>query len=187
NPLPLSATGQVEVADLRTSWGDSQQTRFRFVSDRVGTNLILKAGSLEEWLKLAEMFTLDWEVELTAVQSPKLQTEKFLAHGQWRNAELRADRLRADLYGGHADVAAVLNTSTRVLSLNGNADFDAQKISPLLTTNGQRWLAQHSWQRPPLLEGQVSLTLPPWTNQRPLHVQLLQSRLAIARPRRHPP
>src|SRR5262245_34464878 len=43
NLIPVGATGQVEMAKARTPWGNAQQARFRFDSQRIDANAVFKA------------------------------------------------------------------------------------------------------------------------------------------------
>ncbi|HTD68444.1 MAG TPA: hypothetical protein VK846_18120, partial [Candidatus Limnocylindria bacterium] len=78
--------------------------------------------------------------------------------------QLAVRDLTAGLYDGGLRGTAQLNADTRLFAADVSSDFDLQKISPLLTTNARRWLAQFTWEKAPKISAAARVTLPPWTN-----------------------
>ncbi|MBM3835753.1 MAG: hypothetical protein FJ403_21285 [Verrucomicrobia bacterium] len=134
------------------------------------SNLKAVDGALQAdwafWSKLAGV-DLDWTGAVAQLKSPKAEIEKLLCTGQWRAPHVTLRQLRAELYGGHLDSSAELNTQTRELQSEMNFDFDVHGISRVLTPNSQRWLRQFTWAAPPRVRAQARLVLPPWTNAQP--------------------
>src|SRR5205823_14799907 len=97
NPVPLTATGQVELAQGRTKLGSARRAQIDFTVKKVSDPTLCKASSIEEWLTLLNAFTVDWETQLSQAEAPKLQIENFSSRGQWRAPQLLVPTLHADL------------------------------------------------------------------------------------------
>ena len=118
------------------------------------------------WAKL-EPYALDWDGQLSGLQSRGLEAEDVACGGNWRAPELTITNLHAELDQRQLDVRAGLDVATRALRLSLASDVDPHQIAPSLTEGAQRWLAPYSWEQPPELKGEVSLVLPAWTNRQP--------------------
>lgn len=118
------------------------------------------------WEHLAPI-QLEWELGVSGVNSPKLRVDSLSCGGTWRAPDVTITNLQSSLYGGQIKANARLNIPSRELTANTSFKFDAHQVSPLLTTNSQRWLAQFSWSEPPDVTAAGRLLLPAWTNRRP--------------------
>ena len=167
NASPLTGTGELQLTNAHTKWGDADSIQLAMGFLSPATNqppLASKSRAL--WSRL-EPYWLDWQCRLVQIQSTEVDAAELLCAGRWRAPELTVTNLHAKLYQGKLDVRAALNIATRVASFHIASDFDAHRIAPLLTKEAQRWIGQFSWETPPRLEGQGFLILPDWTNQQP--------------------
>ncbi|HXS67904.1 MAG TPA: AsmA-like C-terminal region-containing protein, partial [Candidatus Polarisedimenticolia bacterium] len=132
------------------------------------TNAPATDASWAWWTNLAP-YPMMLEASAEGVHSPKLDLDEVLWAGQWRAPDLRVDKLSAKLYGGSLNADATLNVASRKTAFHLTSDFDAQKISPLLTPIARAWMANYSWKNPPFVKGQGSFILPAsvWTNRHP--------------------
>ena len=167
NAIPLSGQGELQLTGVETRWGKTKQARLVGRLAPPGSSAPPRTD--ESWALWADLapYALDWEAQISGVQSPELAVQEIVCQGNWRAPELSVTNLHTELYQGRLDARAELNVATRELMANTSSDFDAQKISPLLTETGRRWLSQFSWEKPPQANGQVFVKLPAWTNHQP--------------------
>ena len=170
NWIPLSGMEELELTDVQMTRG------------RVG-GLVLNARlnppgpapapdeSWAWWAALAP-YSLDWDCRLKDIhaEDPRagvFDLKEFACGGLWRAPELTVTNAHAELYRGKFDARATLDVVSRAAAFSGSADFDGQKISPLLTDNLRRLLEQYSWEEPPLAHASGTAILPAWTNTEP--------------------
>ena len=123
------------------------------------------------WADLAP-YSLDWNCNLKDVhaEDPHAGAFEFKAlacGGYWRAPELTLTNAHAELYRGKFDAHARLNVVSREATFAGAADFDVQKVAPLLSEGARQWLGQYSWEIPPLVHATGGVVLPDWTNAQP--------------------
>jgi hypothetical protein len=167
NALPLSGRGELQGGNAVTEWGTAKQ--FRLTGALLPlTNPPATDASWGWWTNLAP-YPLELECSASGVHSPRLDLDEILCSGRWRGPDLSVEKLSAKLYGGHLDAKAKLNVATRQATFSVSSDFDAQKISPLLTPVAREWLANYSWNNPPQIKGEGAMILPVavWTNRHP--------------------
>lgn len=167
NFAPLSGEGELQARNVVTQWGIAKQFHLAGMLKPL-TNSPSPDASWAWWAKLAS-FPLQLDGSATGVHSPKLDADQILCSGEWHAPELTIQKLSAKLYDGKLDASAKLNVATRVFTFNSTSDFDAQRISPLLTPQAQSWMANYSWYNPPRVQATGSLILPAsvWTNRHP--------------------
>ncbi|MBI3851262.1 MAG: hypothetical protein HY298_13460 [Verrucomicrobia bacterium] len=167
NAIPLSGQGELQLAGVETRWGKTKRTRIVGRLAPPGTNAPPRTD--ESWALWADLapFALDWEAQISGVESPELSVQEIVCQGNWRAPELTVTNLHTELYQGQLDARAEVNVATRELTANASSDFDVHKISPLLTEKGREWLSRYSWEKPPQAHGQVFVVLPAWTNHQP--------------------
>ena len=167
NFAPLSGEGDLQARDTITQWGSAKELRLAGVL-KPGTNSPSPDASWAWWAKLAP-YPLQLNGSATGVHSPKLDADQILCAGEWTGPDLTINKLSARLYGGTLDANAKLNVTNRVVTFSAASDFDAQKISQLLTPQARSWLANYSWNNPPRVKSTGSLILPAsvWTNRHP--------------------
>ncbi|MEO5802741.1 MAG: hypothetical protein ABIR24_04365 [Verrucomicrobiota bacterium] len=177
NFIPSHISGNASLVDVETEWGKANSADIKF---SVATNSASKIAdkSWAAWGR-AEPFLLDWEGCFAGIETPKLKIEKVLCAGTWCAPELQLSSFEAELYGGGLVTTGRLNIATREANVKGSSDFDVQKISPLLTPFGQRWIAKYTWEKPPALGGDLHVTLPAWTNRSPNWRQEVLPTLAL--------
>lgn len=167
NALPISGRGELEGSNALTAWGTAKQFH-------VAASLLASTNSPETdarwawWTNLAA-FPLELQCDVAGVHSPKLDVDEVHCSAQWHGPDLSIDKLAAKLYRGTLEANAKLNVATRQATFKVTSDFDAQKVSPLLTPKAQEWLANYSWNYPPHVESQGAVILPAavWTNRHP--------------------
>lgn len=165
NPIPVSGGGELLADNPQTKWGRAASVNIKATLFPT-TNAVQPDASWAWWAKFAP-YSLDLDCHVLGLNSPKLTTQEIFCSAQWRAPELTVTKLSSRLYGGQLDATAGLDVTTRKLVFNASSDFDAQKISPLLTPGAQDWLANYSWNKPPHLKADGSLVLPAWTNRHP--------------------
>src|SRR5690606_12814914 len=112
-----------------------------------------------EWSK-AEPYQLAWKLKAAGVKTPKIQVDEVFCEGSWHAPEIKISELNGRLYRGGLQMNGQLNVATRKATAKSSFDFDVQKISPFLTPFGQRWIAKYSWEKPPKVNGELSVILP---------------------------
>ena len=117
------------------------------------------------WWTRLDLIEGDASTQLTDIHSPRLDLKAISLKSSWHNRLLLVTGLDAAVYDGMLHGSAKLDSTTRLLSADVRSDFDPQKAAQLLTTNGQRWLAQCGWEQPPKISGALTVRLPAWTNQ----------------------
>ncbi|HEY0549868.1 MAG TPA: hypothetical protein VGF13_09710, partial [Verrucomicrobiae bacterium] len=122
------------------------------------------ANTNVSWWTRVDRISGDVNVDLADLHSPALDVTKISAGATWQPPLLSVRDLVAGLYDGELRGAAQLNTDTRLFSAQMTSDFDPQKASPLLATNGERWLKQFTWEQSPKVFASARVTLPAWTN-----------------------
>ncbi len=162
NLIPSNIRGKTQLLSAETKWGKAESAEIIFSA---ATNTAPKRAD-ETWAgwQKAEPFLGHWEMRLIGIETPRLQIEKLSSAGSWLAPELRIADLNAELFEGEIAAKGILNVATREAGVKGSSDFDVQKISPLLTPFGQRWLAKYTWEKPPQLGGELHVILPAWTN-----------------------
>jgi hypothetical protein len=155
----------VSAKSAGSRWGSADTVRFTARGD-VSTNTTLSTNGWGAWSKLRP-FTADWGADITGVASPKLQVQSLACSGHWKPPQLTISQIRAKLYDRNLQGNASLDVASRRVHADANSDFDAMKISGILTTNVQRWLKQFTWQEPPQVKGSCTFILPQWTNRHP--------------------
>src|SRR6185437_9727432 len=167
NAIPLSGQGILQGSNAVTDWASTRQFRLQ-ATLLPSTNAPATDASWAWWTNLAP-YPVMLEASAEGVHSPKLDLDEVLWAGQWRAPDLRVDKLSAKLYGGSLNADATLNVASRKTAFHLTSDFDAQKISPLLTPIARAWMANYSWKNPPFVKGQGSFILPAsvWTNRHP--------------------
>ena len=174
----FSASGVVSASN---AWPSVAKTRLKFAGGEIDAGRAA-AGSIEasftlpkeeameiantnlSWWSRAEKISGEVAAQLTDVHTPQLDTTNVMFAAAWQPPLLTVRELTAALFDGELRATAKLDTTTRRLAVGVKSDFDFQKLSPLLATNGQQWLAECTWDSPPKLSAAAQLTLPPWTN-----------------------
>lgn len=167
NIVPLSGEAELQARSPVTEWGEARQIRLAATLE-TSTNAPAPDSSWAWWSKLAP-YPLDLNVTASGVHSPKLDADEVSCSGQWRAPDLSIEKLTATLYGGQLDAKAKLDVASRIVSFNMTSDFDAQKISPMLTFQARNWLTNYTWNNAPQVSASGSLVLPVavWTNRHP--------------------
>ena len=174
----LSASGVVSASN---AWPSVAKTKLNFAGGEIDAGRAA-SGSVEasltlppwdamemantnlSWWTRAEKIAGDLTTQLTDVHARELDVKSVTLGAAWQSPLLTVRELSAAIFDGEVRGTAKLDTSTRLFSAEVKSDFDPQKISPLLTTNGQHWLAQLTWEKPPKILVGARVTLPPWTN-----------------------
>ncbi len=174
----LSAAGVVSTSN---AWPSVAKTRLKFAGGEIDAGRAA-SGNVEaaftlpaveamemantnlSWWVRAEKISGDVKAQLTDVHTPQLDATNVTLVAAWQPPWLTVRELTAALFDGELRATAKLDTATRRLTAEVKTDFDLQKLSPLLATNSQPWLAQLTWDHSPKLSAAVQVTLPLWTN-----------------------
>jgi len=119
------------------------------------------------WWTNLEPYRLAWTMQLTQLQSEKLNADAVACSGLWQAPELAVTNLSATLGGGQLDAQARLNVATREFTFTNASCLDVHAVAALLTEKTRERLAEFSWTQPPWLRAGGSLILPAWTNRQP--------------------
>lgn len=165
NPIPLSGSGELRTASAGSRWGSAGDVRLTARFD-TATNPPPADASWTWWTNL-QPYQLDWDAELTRLQSDKLVAEKISCAGLWRTPVLTVTNLQAGLHEGTLGARATLDVATRAVEFTAGWDFDVKRISELLPEGAQRWLTRYTWDVAPHVRGNGAVTLPAWTNRQP--------------------
>jgi hypothetical protein len=179
NVLPAFVAAELQASAVQTRRGNADHAE---VSAQIAlppadqfqlfnTNLI--------WPDRISAVVCDTAVLLTNVQAREIQVEHSAVAARWKDPllKLQATNRLAD---GELIASGEINAITRELSFSGFSSIDAHRISPLLSTPAQSWLANYSWQTPPKIEAQGRLLLPAWTNRQPDWPAEVQPTLAVS-------
>lgn len=164
NFLPLLATGTLRAVEPQTAWGSADEMFMECRATRAQDQPPPEA-SWGSWTRIAP-WTLDWRAELRNITSPKLRFDHLAFSGRWHAPQVVIENLQGELYGGQVNAGAILDIASRELHCDGVTDFDPHSISQLFKPAAQNWMAQYEWTAPPMVNAQLRVVLPPWTNRR---------------------
>ncbi|MGA3282954.1 MAG: AsmA-like C-terminal region-containing protein [Verrucomicrobiota bacterium] len=156
----------VNASAVQTPWGGARNVQ-------LAANLTAPAGaptnfdSTWAWWTNLQPYRLTWTMQLTQLQSEKLNADSVVCGGLWQAPELAITNLSAGLGGGQLDARARLNVATREFTFTNSSCFDVHAVTALLTEKTRERLAEFSWTQPPWLRAGGSLILPPWINHQP--------------------
>jgi hypothetical protein len=156
----------VNAPAVQTPWGGARDMQ-------LAANLTAPAGVPANpdptwaWWTNLQPYRLAWTMQLTQLQSEKLNADSVVCSGLWQAPELAITNLSAGLGGGQLDAQAWLNVATREFTFTNSSSFDVHAVAAILTEKTRERLAEFSWTQPPLLRAGGSLILPPWTNRQP--------------------
>jgi len=165
NPIPVSGHGELHASNAVTPWGSARDVRLA-ASIGTATNPTSADAAWAWWTNL-QPYQLNWDAEMTGVQSEKLVADKLSCAGDWRTPHLTITNLEARLHGGGFKGHAALDVATRAADFSVGWDFDAKRISDLLPPAAQRWLTRYTWAEAPPVQGSGAVILPAWTNREP--------------------
>ncbi len=162
------ATGnwEGELTELTTKWATAATAAFS------GTFLPAPEAADQQppawgpWTSLAGL-QLAFELDTAKVDGSQLQADHLGLQAKWTPPRLELQSVRGTLYDGGFDFAGKLDVETRNVDLKGQFDFDVHRIRHLLTEKGQRWLRQYTFDEPPLVNVDASVTLPAWDDPEP--------------------
>jgi hypothetical protein len=163
NAIPISGEGEVRMSRAETQFGEVGHLRFATSFEPSPKEIHPLNPTWSWWTNLAP-YALNWNCDANGIQSPKLEVSEFSCAGYWAAPELALSRISGALYGGRLNAEAGIDIGTRLFTFDGSSDFDAQKISPLLTAKSRQWISQFAWIIPPKLKASGSFLLPAWTN-----------------------
>lgn len=162
--LPSSATAILTLDHPQTRWATADVARVEGAFALITNTPPAAAPGF--WTNLWPLrFTAT--TTLTNLQSPKIELAGLSASVSWAAPALTLSNVQAALYGGSLTLDASLDAASRRVQALGSSDFNVHRLQHLLTTNGQRWLGQHAFARPPEVVFSAWMTLPVWTNRAP--------------------
>lgn len=167
NALPISGSGKLDGSNLLTTRGTAKN--FHIAASLLPSVNPPETDARWAWWTNFAAFPLELQCDASGIHSPKLDVDEIHCAARWHGPDLSVEKLAAKLYGGTLEANAKLNVATRQAAFKVTSDFDAQRVSPLLTPMAREWLSNYSWNYPPHVESQGSLILPTavWTNRHP--------------------
>jgi hypothetical protein len=166
NRWPLFGQASIRSASVETPWGQSSRMELSFDGALLEEAGFPPGEELGFWRRL-ERLSGNWSGTAREIRSPKLRMDAAELTGAWRPPLITLEKLDAALYGGKLIAKGQLDVLTRLAQVDASGDFDAHHLSPLLTTNGRRWLSQFTWDQPPVTAAQIQAILPEWTERQP--------------------
>ena len=163
NFKPDSLQGILRAVGASSPWGTADSLSIALKADRDPS----PAPSNANWGLGARFspYLFSCRLAATNIQSPELQLDALALEATWRVPQLAINKLEGRLYGGRLDGGADLNIDSRELHLHAATDFNPHGISRVLTPAAQQWISQLTWKKPPAVDAQLQLRLPPWTNR----------------------
>ncbi|MCI0747967.1 MAG: AsmA-like C-terminal region-containing protein [Verrucomicrobia subdivision 3 bacterium] len=163
NWLPATVGAQCQFVAPSSEWGRAEAVALKLgCTLPEKTNLCLLTTNLA-WPERLRSITLAAQSSISNLSSDRLEADRVHLKVDWSWPELMTT-FEGGLYGGDALAKARVEVESRKLAFEGSSSFDVHRIAPLLTTNAQKFLSSYSWESPPKLRANGSLTLPPWTN-----------------------
>jgi AsmA-like protein len=166
NPIPLSGQGRISCDFAQTSWGSASNIDLSGDLAPASAQPSIPDPSWAWWTNL-QPYRLSWDCRLLNLQSPKLVANQIMCAGIWQPPFLTVTNLNATLFEGQLAAQADLDVASRAARLSLTSDFDPHRLAALLPESGQRFLDQLSWPKAPQINGDLSVTLPAWTNPAP--------------------
>ena len=155
-----------KLEGMTTPWGSARGAAVEATFNPLGQSPTLKPEDLGPWARFQ-----DWTGEMTlsveAITGERLVAEEWEVALQWEAPTLAIRSIRSKLYEGTLEFTGRLGVDTRELRLGGKFDFDVHRIRHLLTDKGRRWLSQYSFDGPPSVEVDATVTLPQWADPNP--------------------
>ena len=167
NAIPLAGEGKLRCLQANTEWGAAGEVRLDVRLAAPPAAAPPRADESWAWWATLEPYALDWEGQVSGLESHGLEAAELACGGSWRAPELTITNLHAEESVRQLDVRAGLDVATRALCLTLSSGVDPHKIAPVIGEGAQRWLAPCTWVEPPELKGSLSLVLPAWTNRQP--------------------
>ena len=163
NVHSITARLNAVAAGVNTPWLAAQDFRAD-VNFTAPANAPTNAAAAWGFWTNLQPFRLAWSVRLGKLCSETLNTTDLNCVGEWAAPTLAVTRLTAQLGGGGLTASAALDVPTRELTFTNESRFDWHALAKLLPEKIRQPLAKVTWSAPPLLRGNGSLRLPPWTN-----------------------
>jgi hypothetical protein len=166
NPIPVSGQGRISCDFAQTSLGSASNIQLSGDLGRASAQPGVPDPSWAWWTNL-EPYQLSWDCRLLNLQSPKVVANQITCAGSWQPPRLTVTNLNATLFEGQLSARADLDVASRAAQLALTSDFDPHRLAALLPESGRRFLDQLSWPTAPRINGELSVTLPSWTNPAP--------------------
>ncbi|HSU53532.1 MAG TPA: AsmA-like C-terminal region-containing protein [Candidatus Dormibacteraeota bacterium] len=172
NPVPLFGDAQLACSQpYNTNYGSAGALALSWHFATAEPPPSPADGQLWGWWANLQPYLINWQCRVqdlrSNVRSMNVEADDLRAQGDWKAPLLTLTNIEARLYSGNLRTSAALNVATRALHASVSTDIDAQKAKHLLTQNALRFLSQFAWNTAPAIDANVSLVLPPWTNQQP--------------------
>ena len=166
NPIPISGQGRLSTDFAQTAWGSASGIQ---LNGNLATTLDANPPSLPDaswaWWTNLQPYRLSWDCQLSNLQSSKLVADRIYCAGEWQSPRLAITNVDATLFDGQITARADLDVATRAARLSVDSELDPHRLASLLPDSALGMLDQVSWPKPPHVKGELSITLPPWTNR----------------------
>lgn len=165
NPVPLSGHGELRADAAKSLWASART--LHLTADLAPPTNAPAADASWAWWQTLQPYALGWTAHAARVDTTKLRGDDVAFAGNWNAPLLQITNLHVRFPDGDLYTSAKLDILTRQASFDLKSDFDAHRISPVLTPDAARWLAKYTWRTPPHVSGSGTITLPAWTNRDP--------------------
>jgi hypothetical protein len=164
--MPLWAEIQTSVTDARTRWATSGVAVAQI---RIATTNQPSINPESDWAWWTNLhpFEVVFHTHFEQLETTQLDIAKAEVSGSWKTPVLNLHSASAELLDGHISLSASLDVDTRVAGASAALDLDLHKVDHLLTEGGRQWLAQYTWNKPPVASIDAKVVLPVWTQKEP--------------------
>jgi hypothetical protein len=179
NAIPLAGTGVLKADAAQTKWGSAVNSELMLAYRcPLGMNSSSANPAWGLWTNL-HPYELGFELSAEALRLSEHEARELQCGGQGVAPKLLVTTLHARLGEGLLDGQTEVDVDTRNAKARIATDWDAHKIASLLPPAARRWLGRFGWEKPPQVQGDLSLTLPSWTNSAPDWKREVQPTLQI--------
>lgn len=166
NAIPLSGTGELHADSAVTRWAGAKAVALNLTL-ATPANPPAADPAWGDW-ELIRPYALGWTVRAARFDTEKIGAEEIVCAGHWAAPDFVITNLLVRFPEGQLTGQASLGVNDRVARFEIKSDFDAHRVSPLLTPKAAKWLTRYSWKTaPPRLAGSGTVVLPAWTNRSP--------------------
>ena len=162
NPIPSDAVLRFSATHASTRQGSIESARGRVeVTPHRGDHRRLL--ELPDFLfPRLQPYDIRAELEASRVSTPWQSATNVALYLAWSCRARTPPTPGGEGGGGGADLRARFNAITGRVEATADSDFDPHRLHPLLPRVAVEWLDLFRWDTPPVVHGELGITLPPW-------------------------
>jgi hypothetical protein len=167
NPIPVIGRGNVHCEFAQSPWGSARDILLRADLLSAPVSELRPDTSSWSWWTNLQPYQLSWDCRLLDLKSPKLVAEAISCAGDWTPPLLSITNLDATLFDGHLAAQLDVDVATRRAHAKVESDLDPHRFASYFSDEARNWLERFNWGAPPQISGELTVTVPPWTNAQP--------------------